>query len=117
MKNTQPQELHEDASQDSTWSNAAKLSRKVRELAHRSSRVLKAGTQPDPQNQAGSTDILHDLGDLDDQVARLQQNIHARRLGALIPWVDALKQRIHDRLNSTRKAGAPCDAKPPESRE
>jgi hypothetical protein len=105
MKNTQPQESHDDASQESTWSGAAKLSRKVRELAHRSSRALKANPQqPDAQNQAGSTDAVHDLGDLKDQVARLQQKIHARRLGALIPWVDALKLHLHVRLNSTRRA-------------
>jgi hypothetical protein len=118
MKNTEPQELYDDASQESTWSSAAKLSRKVRELAHRSSRALKAGAQqPDYQNQAGSTDVVHDLGDLNDQVARLQQKIHARRLGALIPWVDALKQRVHDRLNIARKAGAQCEAQPPKSAE
>jgi hypothetical protein len=105
MKNTQPQESHDDASQESTWSSAAKLSRKVRELAHRSSRALKARAQrPDFQNQAGSTDDVHDVGDLNDQVARLQQKIHARRRGALIPWVDALKKRVDMRLNSTRKA-------------
>jgi len=117
MKNTQPQESHDDTNDGSTWSNAAKLSRKVRELAHRSSRALKAGTQPDPQNQAGSTHILHDLRDLDDQVARLQQKIHARRLGGLIPWVDALRQQVHDRLNGARKAEAQCEAKPLKSRE
>jgi hypothetical protein len=117
MKNTQTQESHEDTSQDSSWSSAAKLSRKVRELALRSYCALKRGTQPDPQNQAGSTHIIDDLGNLHDQVARLQQKIHARRLAALIPWVDALKQQIHDRLTNARKAGAPCDTKPLKSRK
>jgi hypothetical protein len=109
--------LNDDTTDGSTWSNAAKLSRKVRELAHRSYHALKAGTQPDPQNQAGSTDIIHDLRELDDQVARLQQKIHARRLQALIPWVDALKQQVHDRLNNAKKAGARCNTKPLQTRE
>jgi hypothetical protein len=114
MKNTQPQESHEDTSQESSWSSAVKLSRKVRELAYRSSVALKAGTSPDGRNPADSTDNLRDL---DDQVARLQQKIHARRLGVLIPWVDALKQRIHDRLNNSRKACAQCNPKHPKSRQ
>jgi hypothetical protein len=100
MTNTQPQELHEDATQDSSWSNASKLGRKVRELANRSSSALKAGTQADAQTQAVSRDILLDLRD---QVARLQQKIHARRLGALIPWVDALSQRVDERLHSAER--------------
>jgi hypothetical protein len=115
MQDTQPQESHDDASQESSWSSAVKLSRKVRELAERSSRALKAGAQPDPQNQAGSTDVVHDLRDLDDQVARLQQKIHTRRLGVLIPWVDALRQRLRDRLNNMGKTGAQCNTKPPNS--
>ena len=80
MTNTETQELHEDASQDSTWSNAAKLSRKVRELAHRSYLALKARTQPDAQARAGPEGIADDLRDLRDQVARLQQKIHERQL-------------------------------------
>jgi hypothetical protein len=115
MQNTQPQESHDDASQESSWSSAAKLSRKVRELAQRSSRAIKAGAPLDPQNQARSTDNIHELRDLDDQVGRLQQKIHTRRLGGLIPWVDALRQRVRDRLNTMRKTGAQCSTKPPNS--
>jgi hypothetical protein len=100
MTNTQPQELHEDATEDSSWSNASKLSRKVRELANQSYRALNAGTQADAQTQAVSRDILLDLRD---QVARLQHKIHARRLGALIPWVDALSQRVEDRLANAER--------------
>ncbi len=100
MTNTQPEELHEDTSEDSTWSNASKLSRKVRELAHRSYRVLKPAKQPDAPAQASPDDIAEDLRDLRDQVARLQQKIHARRLGALVPWVDALRQQVEDRLSN-----------------
>jgi len=96
MTNAQPQELHEDAGQDSTWSNALKLSRKVRELAHRSYLALKSNPQPDTQSQADSKDILDDLRDLSHQVAKLQQKIHARQLKALIPWVDALGQLVED---------------------
>ncbi len=60
MANTQPEELHEETSEDSTWSNAAKLSRKVRELAHRSYRVLKPGKQPEFPVQASPEDIAED---------------------------------------------------------
>jgi len=100
MTCAQPQDLHEDATQDSTWSNAPKLSRKVRELANRSYVALKAGTQADAQTQAVSRDIRLDLRD---QVARLQQKIHTRRLGALIPWVNALSQRVEERLRSAER--------------
>jgi hypothetical protein len=117
MTNTQPQELHEDAAQDSTWSNAPTLSRKVRELAHRSYLALKAGTPPNSLTKAGSEDIVDDLRDLRDQVARLQQKIHARRLGALIPWVDALSQQVEDRLGDAEKAEERCDSAPVKSSE
>lgn len=106
MTNTEPQELHDDPSQESTWSDAGKLSRKVRELAHRSYHSLKTGTQPDALAQAGPEDITEDLRDLCHQVARLQQKIHARRLRALTPWVDALRQQVEDRLNHGRRGGA-----------
>jgi hypothetical protein len=100
MPNTQTEELHEDTTDDSTWSNAAKLSRKVRELAHRSYRVLKPGKQPDAPVPASPEDIAEDLRDLRDQVARLQQKIHARRLKGLVPWVDALREQVEDRLGN-----------------
>ena len=100
MPNTQPDELHDDTSDDSTWSNAPKLSRKVRELAHRSYRVLKAGKQPDAPAPASPEDIAEDLRDLRDQVARLHRKIHERRLEGLVPWVDALRQQVEDRLGN-----------------
>jgi hypothetical protein len=117
MRSVQPQDWSQGTSQESTWSNADKLSRKVRELAHRSYSALKAGTQPYPQNQARSADILHDLLDLRDQVARLQQKIHARRLSAVIPWVDALRQQVEDRLVNALKSGTRCDCEAVKSRE
>ena len=117
MTNAQTEHLHEEASEGSTWSNAAKLSRKVRELAHRSYHALDAGTQLDPQNKTRSADTLHDLLDLRDQVARLQQKIHARRLSALIPWVDALRQQVEDRLDNAAKAGTRCDCEAVKSRQ
>ena len=61
---------------------------------------------PIEQIQARSPkDVLQDLRDLRDQVARLQQKIHDRRLDALIPWVDALRQQVDDRLSPRRKGG------------
>jgi hypothetical protein len=98
MTNTQSEELHDDTNPDSTWSNASKLSRKVRELSLRSYRVLRPGKPPDAPTRPGPEDIAEDLRDLRDQVARLQQKIHARRLGILVPWVDALRQQVEDRL-------------------
>ena len=100
MPNTQPEEWHDDTSDDSTWSNAPKLSRKVRELAHRSYRMLKSGKQSDAPSPASPGDIAEDLRDLRDQVARLQQKIHARRLEGLVPWVDALRRQVEDRLGN-----------------
>jgi septal ring factor EnvC (AmiA/AmiB activator) len=101
MTNTQPQASPEIASQDSTWSSASKLSGKVRELAHRSHRALKAWTR----SQANPDDIGDDLRDLRVQIARLNQKIHDRRLDALIPWVDALQRQVEDRLGNKGKAG------------
>jgi hypothetical protein len=103
MTNPQLRELHEDASHSSTWSDAAKLSQKVRELGHRSFRAFKTGSQAGAQDRAVSTAALHDLRD---QVARLQHKIHARKLGALIPWVDALRQQVDDRVGDGHAAEA-----------
>ena len=100
-----PQNTPEKTDTDSTWSSAPKLSRKVRELAHRSFRALKTGPQGVARAQEGSKDVLDDLRDLRDQVARLQQKIYSRNLEALIPWVDALKRQLDDRLAETRKVG------------
>jgi hypothetical protein len=106
MADVRLQDLRADAGQDSTWSNPAKLSRKVRELAHRSHRALKARTRPDVPARPGSDDTQEDLRDLRDQVERLQQKIHALRLGVLIPWVDALGKQVEDRIHNEREAGS-----------
>jgi hypothetical protein len=93
--------------QESTWSNPAKISRKVRELAHQSHRALKTVARPHVLAPKEFQDRPVDLYELRNQVARLQQTIHARRLGVLVPWVDALRQRIEDLLASAEKrAGA-----------
>ena len=57
MANTQPQGSQEVASEDSTWSSASKLSGKVRELAHRSHRALKAWTlsRDNPDDSCSTT--------------------------------------------------------------
>ena len=98
MTSIRPEDFTEGTSQESTWSNPAKLSRKVRELAHRSYRALKASPRPDPRAPAASEDPAEDLRDLRAQVARLQQKIYQRGLKALIPWVDALGKQVEDRL-------------------
>jgi hypothetical protein len=96
-------DVSEAASQDSTWSNAAKLSRKVRELAGRSYRALKAGPRREAPAPTGPQDRGEDLRDLRAQVARLQQKIHERRFQTLIPWVDALRRKVDDRLATREK--------------
>jgi hypothetical protein len=98
MASTEPWNTLQTTANDSTWSSAPKLSRKVRELAHRSFRALKTASQADGQTQAPSNEILQDLRDLRDQVARLQHKIHERNLESLIPWVDALRHKVEDRL-------------------
>jgi hypothetical protein len=102
----QSQDSHDDANEESTWSNAGKLSRKVRELAHRSYHALYPSARTGAAEQDGSADIAEDLQDLRDQVARLQEKIHARGLGALIPWVDALHRQVEDGLGRTPRGGA-----------
>lgn len=92
------------AGQDSSWSSASKLSRMVRELAHRSFHALNSIAQPVAQTEARSKEILQDLRDLRDQVAWLQHKIHARKLDSLIPWVDALRRQVDNRLSDVEKA-------------
>jgi hypothetical protein len=99
-----PQDKPEATDQDSTWSSAPKLSRKVRELAHRSYHALKAPSPAVAQTEGVSNEVLHDLRDLRDQIARLQHKIHSRNLGALIPWVDALRRQIDVRIGHSGKA-------------
>ena len=89
---------------DSSWSSAPKLSRKVRELAHRSFHAIHSGSQAVAETQARSQDVLQDLRDLRDHVAWLQHKIHARKLDSLIPWVDALRRQVDDRLGNSGKA-------------
>jgi hypothetical protein len=88
----------EGTGEESTWSNAAKLSRKVRELAHRSYRALKAGAAPDVPTQVSPDELAEELRDLRAQVARLHEKIHERRLQPLIPWVDRLRRQVEHRL-------------------
>jgi hypothetical protein len=105
MTNSQTENSPDDTILDSTWSSAPKLSRKVRELAHRSFQLLKGGGEPFETIQARcATDVVPDLCDLRDQLARLQKKIHDRNLEALIPWVDALRQQVDDRLRHAGKA-------------
>jgi hypothetical protein len=99
LKNT-----HEDTDSDSTWSNASKLSRKVRELANRSYHALKTPSPPVGRTEDVSSEVLQDLRDLRDQIARLQHKIHTRNLGALIPWVDALRRQVDVRIGHSGKA-------------
>ncbi len=90
----------ESLAQDSTWSSAPKLSRKVRELAQRSFHALRFRSLLGSFNRARS---IEDLQDLRDQVVLLQQKIQSRNLEALIPWVDALRRQVDDRLDHARK--------------
>jgi hypothetical protein len=111
MKSTEGQKMQGDAGQESSWSGAAKLGRKIRELAYRSNRALKEDSHTPVDSPSG----VRDLDDLNDQITRLKQKIHDRRLEGLIPWVDALKRQVDDRLNDMRKAGAQWGAKHPKS--
>jgi hypothetical protein len=100
MSIADPQNMPDGSAVDSTWSSAPKLSRKVRELAHRSFHALRFRSLIGSLNRARSTE---DLEDLRQQVARLQRKIHERDLEALIPWVDALRRQVDDRLDHARK--------------
>jgi hypothetical protein len=106
VRNIQTQDWLAETGSETTWSDAAKLSRKVREVAHRSYRALNPSTRTDAPVQADPEDVAGVHRDLRDQIARLQRKIHERRLNALIPWVDALRRRVEDRLDLARKAGA-----------
>ena len=88
---------------DSSWSSAPKLSRKVRELAQRSHHAIHSGSDPVADTRASPNDILQDLRELHDEIALLQHKIHARKLDSLIPWVDALKRQVDNRLGDTGK--------------
>jgi hypothetical protein len=105
MVNTRHQDSHHDRNEESSWSSASKLSRKVRELAHRSYHALHPSAGVGSATHAGQADIAEDLQDLCDQVARLQEKIHSRGLGALIPWVDALRRQVEDGLGHAPRGG------------
>jgi hypothetical protein len=96
------------AEHDSTWSSASKISRKVRELAQRSYRALRsvptARTWPRADHDHAQ---VAELRDLREQVARLRQKIHARRLDALCPWVDALWKQVDEGLAQAAKRDQP----------
>jgi len=104
MTDIRTKDQPEGLDQESTWSSASKISRKVRELAHRSYDAIKTARQPVPAAPGRHEEIARDLRDLHDQVARLRQKIHARRLEPLIPWVDALFKQVADQLNNAGKA-------------
>ena len=100
MTITERQETPKVASDDSTWSSAPKLSRKVRELAHRSFHALKS----DQERMAA---YLAFFEGSPGRAARPAWSggpaackIHDRNLEALIPWIDALRQQIEDRLHA-----------------
>jgi hypothetical protein len=90
---------------DSTWSNASKLSRKVRELAYRANRVLEDANKPKEASRPLAADSPEEVRDLRAQVARLQQKIHERRLRPLIPWIDSPRKKIENQLDDHRAGG------------
>ncbi len=103
MAITQPPDTRAKSIDESSWSHASKISRKVRELAYRTHMALTTAAQRSRQARAGSEDIETDLRDLRDQVVRLQQKIHIQRLGVLVPWVDALRRQVESRLAEPQK--------------
>jgi hypothetical protein len=103
MAESELENMPQPLSVESSWSSATKLSRKVRELAHRSFLAIHSGRQQVDKNYERSKDILDDLRELNEQIAWLQHKIHARKLDSLIPWVDALKRQVDDRLGDVRK--------------
>jgi hypothetical protein len=103
MTRFDPSDSFSSAGQDSTWSSASTLSRKIRELAIRSYRAVNSKSRPAGPNNAAPDDIVEDLADLRNQLARLQRKIHERRLGVLIPWVDTLRHQVEDRLGGSEE--------------
>jgi hypothetical protein len=103
MASSEPHHAPETAGQDSSWSNAPKLSRNVRDLAHRF-HALNSVAQPVEETEARSKEVVQDLRELRDQVAWLQHKIHARKLDSLITWVDALRRKVDNRLGDAGKA-------------
>ena len=101
MSSADPQNTSESSALESSWSSAPKLSRKVRELAHRSFHALRFRSLLGSLNRARS---IEDLQDLRDQLVLLQRKIKGRNLEALIPWVDELRRQVDDRLDHERKA-------------
>ena len=90
-----PRDLSGSADQDSSWSNPAKISRKVRELAHRSHQAaLRADAKPHFSIPRSPEESHQELRDLRSQLARLQQKIHTLGLRGLVPWIDALKRTV-----------------------
>ncbi len=98
--------LPSESDSESTWSNPAKIGRKVRELAHRSHQFLSAGARPHvPVGQPGESQ-RENPAELLQQVDRLQRTIHARRLGVLTSWVDALRRRLEERVGRREEESA-----------
>jgi hypothetical protein len=102
MARIERERLEETGIEESSWSSPSKLSTKLREVAGRAHRALKAGARSEDHPQ----DIGDDLGDLRVQVARLQQKIHKRRLGVLMPWVDALRQQVERQFGDNKRTGS-----------
>ncbi len=102
MHLSRPQEFQK-TSTDSSWSSATKLSRKVRELAQRSHHALQTSTPLEDRAQPRHDNPAEDLRDLRNQIAQLQSRIVARRLTALVPWVDALRRRVDARLETMER--------------
>jgi len=105
MPHTRPQDLSDGLGQESTWSSASKLSRKVRELAHRTYRALKTGEPPADLAHVVPREMADDLRDLRNQVARLRQKIHDRQLQPLVPWVDELARQVEKTLTTRQWEG------------
>jgi hypothetical protein len=92
-----------DADSGSTWSNPAKISRKVRELAHRSHKLLNERSSPHLPVREVEESRREESRELRNQVAKLHKSIHARRLGVLVPWIDALRRQLEERLCGEEK--------------
>jgi hypothetical protein len=106
MRMAQLPEWQNDVMDESSWSNASKLSRKVRELAQQSYRALQVRGPLEERAGLCTNDNAEELRALRDQVLRLQGKIRARRLERLMPWIDALRCRIEARLGLLEKQEA-----------